>query len=270
MFLPENIDLANSEKYCLSIRLAPNGFSFCIDSPFDPSVFYFQDTSIGSKLSYLESIKKIVFDLGVFSNSFNRCSVFVVSQNYTLIPNTYFDQKQSEKLFRFTFHDSDGIILNDKSLNDYHIVYNLDEDVYSFLVRHLCNPTFHHHSTSLIHSFQKFERNIVDKECFIDFHDDFITVVCLSGNRLISANTFAETNSFNITYYVMSIWEKLNFNHDEDKLYLSGKVDLRIKLGDELKNLIRNIENLELTTKMTLSLEDKNRVPTDLIAALCV
>ena len=271
MFLPENIDLANSENYNLSIRLAPNGFSFCISSPTEPSVFYFQETTIGTKLSYLESIKKFVFDLGIFSNTFNKSSIFVVSKNYTLIPEQFYDQKLTRELFNFNFHAPEGVILNDKSYNsDYHIDFNIDEQVYSFLKRHLCNPTFHHHSTSLIYLLQNNELNRTTKECFIDFHDEFMTVICFSENKLLTANTFAETNTSNISYFVMGIWNKLGFDQDIDKLYLSGKIELQQRVEEELKSMIKNIENFELEPVTTLSKEQKQKVPTDLIAILCV
>ncbi len=279
MFLPENIDLANSEKYNLSIRLAPNGFSFCIYTYTDTPVFFFQETSLGNKLSYVESIKKIVFDLGFFSNSFNKSSVIVVSPYYTLIPDKFFDSKNIKDIFDFNFHNQAGVVLSEKSLDgEFHVLFNMNEELHSFLSRHLFNPTIHHHSTSLIQSFinLKFDllNDITDnsnkKDCFLDFNNDYITVVCLSDNQLLTANTFAETNFNNISYYVMGIWEKLGFDQNTDNLYISGKSDTKVCVVNELRNLIRNIEYIELKPGITLTDEQIANVPTDLIATLCV
>lgn len=279
MFLPENIDLAHSEKYNLSIRLAPNGFSFCIYTYTDTPVFFFQETSLGNKLSYVESIKKIVFDLGFFSNSFNKSSVIVVSPYYTLIPDKFFDSKNIKDIFDFNFHNQAGVVLSEKSLDgEFHVLFNMNEELHSFLSRHLFNPTIHHHSTSLIQSFinLKFDllNDITDnsnkKDCFLDFNNDYITVVCLSDNQLLTANTFAETNFNNISYYVMGIWEKLGFDQNTDNLYISGKSDTKVCVVNELRNLIRNIEYIELKPGITLTDEQIANVPTDLIATLCV
>ena len=279
MFLPENIDLANSEKYNLSIRLAPNGFSFCIYTYTDTPVFFFQETSLGNKLSYVESIKKIVFDLGFFSNSFNKSSVIVVSPYYTLIPDKFFDSKNIKDIFDFNFHNQAGVVLSEKSLNgEFHVLFNMNEELHSFLSRHLFNPTIHHHSTSLIQSFinLKFDllNDITDnsnkKDCFLDFNNDYITVVCLSDNQLLTANTFAETNFNNISYYVMGIWEKLGFDQNTDNLYISGKSDTKVCVVNELRNVIRNIEYIELKPGITLTDVQIANVPTDLIATLCV
>lgn len=279
MFLPDFIDLAQSEKYSLSIRLAPNGFSFCIYTYTDTPVFFFQETSLGNKLSYVESIKKIVFDLGFFSNSFNKSSVIVVSPYYTLIPDKFFDSKNIKDIFDFNFHNQAGVVLSEKSLDgEFHVLFNMNEELHSFLSRHLFNPTIHHHSTSLIQSFinLKFDllNDITDnsnkKDCFLDFNNDYITVVCLSDNQLLTANTFAETNFNNISYYVMGIWEKLGFDQNTDNLYISGKSDTKVCVVNELRNLIRNIEYIELKPGITLTDEQIANVPTDLIATLCV
>ena len=78
MFLPENIDLAQSEKYNLSIRLTPDGFSFCISSPTDKSIFHYQETVFSKNLSLIENIKKTFFEVNFFSQPFQQTQVTVV------------------------------------------------------------------------------------------------------------------------------------------------------------------------------------------------
>ncbi|HHU08235.1 MAG TPA: DUF3822 family protein, partial [Clostridiaceae bacterium] len=177
------------------------------------------------------------------------------------------------------FDNQAGVVLSEKSLNgEFHVLFNMNEELHSFLSRHLFNPTIHHHSTSLIQSFinLKFDpiNDVTDnsnkKDCFLDFNNDYITVVCLSDNQLLTANTFAETNFNNISYYVMGIWEKLGFDQNTDNLYISGKSDTKVCVVNELRNLIRNIEYIELKPGITLTDEQIANVPTDLIATLCV
>ena len=146
----------------------------------------------------------------------------------------------------------------------------MDEGVHSFLIRHLSFPTFHHHGTSLIHLFENVKGNRTSKECFIDFHDEYMTIICFSDNKLLTANTFAETNTFNISYFVMGIWNKLGFDQNIDKLYLSGNIESQNKVKSELKNMIKYIDSIELSPKTTLSIDMKKKVPTDFIATLCV
>ncbi|NLY25771.1 MAG: DUF3822 family protein [Bacteroidales bacterium] len=271
MFLPENIDLAHSEEYNLSIRLTPDGFSFSIHSPADPSVFHFQGTSIGNKLTYIDHIKKLIFDLGFFSQPFRESSVTLVSPYYTLVPAVYHDKGEMKKLFRFNFHEEEGIVLSDASPDGaYHVVFNLDEEVHSFLSRNLWNSSFHHHTTSLLQLFEGFSKEEGHKSSFIDFHDTSMTIICFSGEQLLSANTFPVMNAHDTTYFIASVWEKLAFDQRSDRLYLSGNVDSQKAVTDILKKLIRHVENVALKPAVQLTDEERRTLPTDIIAALCV
>ena len=162
MFLPENIDLAHSEKYRLSIRLSPDGFSFYFYSPADPDIFHFQRTNLSNKLTYSENIKKIIFDQGFFTYPFNKTTVVIVSPNYTLVPKQFFDARKSKDIIDFNFHDLSGISLHDSSESEkYSVVYNMDEGVHSFLSRHLSNPDFKHHTSPLLNFFNTDRKSVV-------------------------------------------------------------------------------------------------------------
>ncbi|WP_294080198.1 DUF3822 family protein [Proteiniphilum sp. UBA5384] len=271
MFLPENIDLAYSERYNLSIRLSPNGFSFYIYCPGDPTIFHFQETELSGKLSYIDNIKKLIFDLGFLSQAFNRVKVTVVSPFYTLVPKIYFDKKRIEEIFRFNFHNTEGIVLTDRVAdNELQIIFNLDEEVHAFLARSLCNPTFHHHNSLLTALFRSYIGEESGKYCFTDFHDRYVTIVCYAGHKLISTNTFPATDPHDATYFIASIWEKSGFDQSTDKLYLSGDIDSQQTSVELLRKLIRHIGQPELNPKVMLTDEQKKSLPTDILAGLCV
>ena len=270
MFLPENIDLAHSEKYNLSIRVAPSGFSFCIYCPSDPAVFHFQETSLGNKLSHVESVKKLIFDFGFFSQAFKETAVITVSPYYTLVPDAFFDKKRNRDLFDFNFYDTNGAVLSNKwAAGDCHILYAIDETLHSFLSRHLWNPKFRHPTTSLLDFFHRYKSDSKKNRCFVDFHhhDKSISVICFSSeNTLLSANTFPITTVQDVSYFIASVWEKWGFDQTEDRLYFSGNTEWYE--SDILKKLIKNLETIELRSKVLLETKQKKAIPTDILAVL--
>ena len=271
MFLPENIDLAHSEKYRLSIRLSPDGFSFYFYSPADPDIFHFQRTNLSNKLTYSENIKKIIFDQGFFTYPFNKTSVVIVSPNYTLVPKQFFDARKSKDIIDFNFHDLNGMSLHDSSESEkYSVVYNMDEGVHSFLSRHLSNPDFKHHTSPLLNFFNTYENKKGHKQCFADFHDGYVSMFCYVEERLQSAVTFPANNKPDTTYYIASVWEKLLMDQTKDSLYLCGEIDSHLTVVNDLKRLINNVERVELKPKANLTVEQTQILPTDVITALCV
>jgi hypothetical protein len=270
MFLPENIDLAHSEKYNLSIRVAPNGFSFCIYCPNDASVFYFRETSLSNKLSQVDNVKKMIFDFGFFSQPFKETVVTIVSPDYTLVPDTFFDKKQIKELFDFNFHKITNIVFSTKSeIGDYHTVFNIDETLHSFLSRHLWNPKFQHQITPLLKLFEDYGSNKKKNRCFVDFGDKNISIICFSAqNKLLSASTFPITNAHDVSYFVANVWENRRFDQTKDMLYFSGNIEWYE--SDILKKLIKNVEIVELKSKVLLDEEQKKTIPTDVLALLVV
>lgn len=270
MFLPENIDLAHSDAYNLSIRLTPDGFSFYIYSPDDPSIFHLQETSLGNKLSYVDNIKKLIFDLGFFSQVFHKTTVTIVSSQYTLVPDSFFDQKKIKELFHFNFHDTQGIILSEaSSKRSCHLLFSMQEEVHAFLLRNLWNPSFHHHVSPLLQLFGSDQYAENKRTCFLDFHDNSVTIICFSGDKLLSVNSFSAQHPHDTTYYIASVWEKLKFDQSEDRLCLSGEIENQKAVIDVLKKLIRRVEYIDFHPKVTLSDAQKKTIPTDILAVLC-
>lgn len=271
MFLPENIDLAHSEKYNLSIRLTPNGFSFCIHCPTDPSVFHFQKTTLGNTLSYTENVQKVIFDLGFFSQSFRKTTVMTVSPHYTLVPDVFFDKKRAKELFDFSIHNFSGAILADTVRNGAcYALFGMEEEVHSFLSRHLWNPGFTHHISSLLNFFGDYAPDDTRKKCFVDFHDENASVLCFSGNKLLSANTFSAKHPHDTAYFIASVWEKQQFDQTSDVLYASGDAHLQKTPLEILRKLIRYVQNVELSPKISVPENQIKDIPTDILATLCV
>ncbi len=270
MFLPENIDLAHSEEYNLSIRLAPDGFSFCIFSPTDPSIFHYQGTPLGNKLSHTDHIKKVIFDLGFFSLPFRKTSVTVVSPRYTLVPERYYDRKRIRDLFQYNFHQPGESVLADSSQEGaYHILFDLEEELHAFLARNLWNPRFLHHAGSLLRLFHSYPKDQDHKSCFVDFHDQNVTIISFSGEGLLSVNTFPAQIIHDTIFFIASVWEKLDFDQSADKLLLSGEITQHTATVEILKKLIRNVETVILDPRVMADEELLRQLPTDTLAMLC-
>ena len=101
-------------------------------------------------------------------------------------------------------------------------------------------------------------------------HDNHASIICFTGDKLLSANTFACLDPHDTTYYIASIWEKLEFSQTTDRLCLSGEVDAQKAVTDILKKLIRRVEYMPLQPKVLLTEVQKKTLPTDILATLCV
>ncbi len=270
MFLPENIDLAQSEKYNLSIRLMPNGFSFCIYSFLDKSVFHYHKVNFSKNLSYEENLKKIFFEVNFFTQPFRKTTVISVSPHYTLIPDAYFNKKKAKDIFEFNIHKNTGEILCDyMEEHDIHIIHDMDNNVHSFLSRTLWNPSFESFVKSLMVFFNKHQAETTSKRLFVDFHDNFISVFSYLKHNLLSANTFKNTHSVDAVYYIASVAEKISMDQNNDWLFLSGNLTENKESIDILKSLIKNTADIEIDSQLNVPEGLKNEIPGDILISLC-
>lgn len=270
MFLPENIDLSSSEKYNLSIRLLPGGFSFAIYSLYDPEVFFYKETTFRDHCSYNESIKKLIFDYNFFTLPFHDTRVTVVSPKYTIVPDHFFDAEQSVKFFDFNVKDNEGKIISDEiTETKCHVLYDINPELYYFLSRNLCNPVFTHHAAALIRFFST-STDVVEngKYCLANFHNRMLDVCCFLKQQLLSINTFPIEHSSDPLYYLSGVWEKLSLDQANDMLYACGDISTHMEVLDTLKKHIRNTSKLDIRTN-TISREvEREQIPLDLMTEL--
>ncbi len=266
MFLPDSIDLAQSEKYSLSIRLTPNGFSFLIFSASDKVVHYYNEKAFSPTLSMSENIKRFFFESNIFTHPFSRINVSVVSGRYTLVPNEFFDKRGITDLFRFNIHgDSGKVLYNYVESDDLNIIFDMEDDTYSFLYRNVWNPTFSNFISHLLpfcHSYGEVEK----KRCFVFFDDDMISVVCYNGQALLSANTYTSSNQSDLIYNVVNIWDKHGFDQNDDFLYIDGYAENNWESINTLRQLIKNVEMIALPRSYKGS--GDARIPTDMLLQL--
>lgn len=273
MFLPENIDFAFPEKYILSIRIIPDGFSFSIHCPTDRTVFYYKETYFNNKLSYNENIQKLIFDFGFFTQPFKATRVIIVSNQYTLVPETFYEKKKVNDIFNFNITKDKETVLSEKpekvAENNFYVLFSMDDELHSFLCRNLWNPIFTHHISLLLPYFSRHNNETEEKRCYVNFHEELMDVCCFRKTKLLSANTYPVNGKFNALYFIVGVWEKLPMDQSVDFLYLTGNTESQKETVDTLKKLIKKVEILSFSPNITVPKEEITSVPLDIKIQLC-
>ena len=269
MFLPDNIDFAESKKYILSIRLLPNGFYFSIHCPSNEAVFYQNNVSFSTNSNYLKNLEKLIFDYSFFSYNYKRINVICVDKETILIPNDFYNKRYESDFLSFNCLNPKLHVTSNSLLEqDCRVVWSMDKSIYSFLSRTLLNPNFKSHLSPLIHLFYKLhDKN--NTALFVNFNSDkMIDIVAFSGDKLIIAKTFSAKNTLEDSYYIQKTWEVLELNAQSDYLFFSGKIDNHNACINTLMKIISKTENL--LSKLPSNKENNiKEVPTEILNQLC-
>ena len=265
MFLPDNIDLGQSEKYVLSIRLAQDSFMFSIVEPGNEKTYCLRETTFSPNSNLSENIQRIIFDLNFLTQEYKQTNVVIVSDRYDLIPASYFDIKQKKTLYNFTRSDKSGHLLSGLiEQQDMITLYDLDKDIFEFFSRNLWTPRFFHHSQSMIDWYgKKGKLTGTTAKMYIYTHDKLMDVFCFRGQKLIHGLTYKNETGPNQLYYILKLWEKCGFDQLKDHLFFSGDTDEL--LMSKLNEYIKNIEVINTPSEIYLWSEDAQKAPLDLL-----
>ena len=269
MFLPDTIDLAESKKYILSIRLRPNGFYFSIHCPSDQSVFYQNSTTFKANSNYLKNIEQLIFDYSFFSYNYKQINVVCVEDETTFVPNEFFNEQMKSKFLSFNYNNpKEHVISNEIKAQDCRVIFGIDASIHNFLSRALLNPSFSSHLSYLIPFFNHMHSND-SSALFVNFNDDSMTdIIAFDKEKLIFAKTLRATGYLNISYFIQKTWETLNLNIQSDKLIFAGNITDHSECIEMLKKVILNTENLSFKLPNALKINTEE-VPTEILNLLC-
>lgn len=267
MFLPENIDLGQSEKYILTIRIKTNGFMFSISNPNAGKSFCLRDTTFSDNDNYLDNIQRTIFDLNFLTQRFKKTNVIFVSKDYDLIPASYFDSKEKVILYDFTHvdkvnHLSSGLIEN----QDVVTLFNIDQKVFEFLSRNLWTPQFYHHANLLVHLFEERGGSENISRMHLNFHDEFMDIICFSNGKLLHCLSYENEPINNQLYFILKLWEQYGLNQLKDSLYISGDADKFII--SRLHDYIKNVEFTNVPSEIHFWSDDAQKAPLDLLSLI--
>ncbi|WP_029903793.1 DUF3822 family protein [Prevotella sp. 10(H)] len=266
MFLPESIDLGHSEKYVLSIRIRPHGFTFSISDPEDGRNYCLRETSFSEKDNLAVNIQRIIFELSFLTQEFKQTNVIIVSSDYDLVPAPYFMVKEKDQLYNLTHTQQEGHILSDLiEKQDIVTLYSINDEIFGFLSRNLWDPHFFHHSTLLINLFEnRGAANPNKSKMHLNFHENSMDVICFAGNKLVHSLTYENEPAANQAYFILKLWEICGFDQLEDIVYITGKADDLLII--RLQEYIKNIEQVSSPSEIYLWSEDAQNAPLDLLA----
>lgn len=267
MFLPPTIDLANSEKYILSIRIKPDGFMFSLKETNGGKNYCLRQTTFDQdESSLLDNIKKIIFDLNFLTLQYAKTNVILVLQDYIVVPEEFYDSKLRQVLYDFTAKADKNFVLTDEHPKyKQKTLYAIDEAIYEFLSRSLFNPHFYHHTSPLINLFEgRAKTTSLHSKMYVNLHEDIVDILCFSGDKFVLGQSYERLTTSEQIYYILKIWESLKLDQLRDQLLIAGQLDDHV--SDTLRDYIKNIERIATPSEVYLWNEEAQKAPLDLIA----
>lgn len=269
MFLPDNIDFSQSEKYLLSVRIKPDGWSFSIHEPEIGGEYCYREVSFSKDSDILSNIQRMIFDFNFLSQPFKQTNVVFVSLDYEIVPQYLFEKKKKTELYNVShYKKADTILIGQERTQSNLLLYSVDNEIYQFLSRSLYNPQFWHHANLLLnYTDRKSHTSGKNAKMYLNFHDRFLDVICFDNqSKFKHSISYYNEPVQNIVYHILNLWDKCDFDQNKDFIYIiESESPASMQVTALLRDYIKCIESLGLPSEVEFLGEDGRKTPLDLL-----
>lgn len=263
-----NVD--NTAKKTLSIRISTNGFCFCTYTRTDPDSlkysFYPTDDSTSLEVNLRRSIEECPFmpTLGDF-----EVKAIIETAEYTALP-AEFDNRQDYKIFyRCCFPKSDSsieIMSNRLTAQGFTIIFPVEKGIYDIL-QSLGEVTYYTPASILMGYMTS---NAVPEENYMlaYLYKEHSLYIPVKDGKIGVSSCFKSDNGKDHLFYLLSIWKEQGFSQTEDTLYLCG--DKRVEeLHTFISRFIKSRKRINPSERFQPSLLNRiKEIPFDLQALI--
>ena len=252
--MTETIDYNKSEQYTLSIRLSTDGFSFSVLNPLENDSPWIDNHAIDESRSLTANLKRTYQDIEWLSRPYKRVNILSANKRYTFIPLDFFEDEQAELIFYHNHpqRENEQVLYNILHGCNVVVLFGIDRTAYTFLQEKHPQAKFYAQATPLIEYFAAKSRLGNNRKMYVYLRKETADVYCYERNHLLLANTFPCTVTADRIYYLLYIWKQLEFDQERDELHLSGLLDEKELLLNELRKYIQQVfvmnpaENIDL------------------------
>jgi hypothetical protein len=239
--IPENIDLTHAERYVLTIRIHPEGYSFSLHNPMENTPYFYHLIEKSKQVSAFLSFRNTYFDNDFFALPYRKVQVINYTPVFAYIPSLIFEDKDKDTYLDSLFLEKTGkSIYHQLQPQGITIVHEIPEEVYEFFRRSYADSRIIHHTAPVISYFQTRGRIINRNKMVVNLQNTGLDILCFSREMLLLGNHFNCNDRMDVLYYILFIWKQLQFDQLEDFLYIAGDAASEKALTESLKAYIRN------------------------------
>jgi sulfur relay (sulfurtransferase) DsrC/TusE family protein len=227
----------------------PDGFSYSI---LDTKRFEYkilESYSFGYELDQYNAIMAaecIIRDNSILEEEFERVSVSLVSQNFTLVPDDiYIDQHKNSYLkFNKDFETKEYDVFADKLNNlKAHSIYPVHSNLVKMLSQFYPEFRIRHYTSPLIESLlYNISVGTNKSDVVINVYNGYFDIVIIDNNQLRLVNTFKYVTYDDLMFFVFFVLEKMELQSDNLNLLILGNVSMESTLYKSIRLYFKSVD----------------------------
>lgn len=241
-FIDDSFDRLQTEKYNLSIRFAPDGFSFCISEDGTKKVAALGDIAFNTAntAQLMWEVENAISQEPILNGNFNKTNCIFDSYRYCLVPQFPDQTQNNEEIFSHTFEElASEKIFQNASKDDSTIVFAIPSPIEEVIRKKYSNVKFYAPIEPILHCLS--EEKKLAPQIWIHIFDR-ICHILLYDNRTLSATTCRAGNVNDVVFQVLYLVKHLDLDPMSIQIYLSGREKICTSTASNISQYIKDVK----------------------------
>ena len=249
----------------LSIRISTDGFCFCTYLPQQPdSVKYIYHECDGAT-SLGANFETAWEESGLGTQKYSSIQVIVSTTEFTTVPADCDDKEHFTTIYNSCFPVSEKsvkVLSNRLSAHNMTVLFAIDEGLHERLCE-IGEISYYSPVSIILGYLTRYPRN--EKKYLTTYlHNGKSLLIAMEEERPILINAFESEKTEDQLYYLLCVWNELEFSQLEETLLICGDTHADA-LQMSAKNFIRNIKRINPREQFRSNLLNKiENIPFDL------
>lgn len=240
-----NLDDHTAKHCILSIRLAPDGFSFFVLNEKEQRLLNFEQHESQVHQDAIAIAIDVLSKRGFEDRPFHQVNVLLDFPEVSCVPFALYDEEQKDQAFSFN-HDlasREFVINNHNDAYGLEVLYPIPQNVYEYFGKHYKDFRFVHRLHLLLHQANIYEAK-AQEQLFIAYSKHHFTAVGIRNHGLIYHNTFALNCEEDLIYYLLLVFQELKFDQYSASVLIDGALALDHPSIKVIKEYVQQVDFL--------------------------
>jgi hypothetical protein len=251
--LDETLDRNQAHHYNLFIQCCLNGLSFCLCDTVNNKFIAFRHYSSNDSLKP-EDIACIFTTDDLLRLPYKSASLLFNNGKNTLVPVTFFEDKEAASFFQFNHKEEDCALIYNKLPDALAVnVFSCHQDYLSKFKEYFPGINIFHRTTPFITALVQDASKGNWVRFFVTIHKDVIDIGLAHSKKLEFFNSFHYKEKQDIVYFVLNVLEHFKLSVMYTDVYLSADLDNHEEIFEYLNNYLHQVKFIKPSTKYTYS-----------------
>jgi hypothetical protein len=189
-------------------------------------------------------VKDIIASDELLNQKFKSVEILYSSLNFTLVPQAFFQNSFSEKIFSFNHEIEKGFSIERTLFQkaETWCLFDIPDNLREFLLLKFPKATLKSNLYPLIERGLKENKNTLERTIVhINFFRSYFELVVISGSKLLLCNQFEYSGEEDVLYYVLNVFDRLKLSPENTELLLHGAIEPTNPLYQILKKYLKRV-----------------------------